>query len=115
MRVRRTRPAFVSDKRGAWAAPPARHWAEDAFRCSGSGAQLQLVAALRPRAAWTIQNVYGGSPEATDPKAYFAFNQGMAWADPFLWAPVQFAGSAGMLMGERWGFLLALMASVPFC
>ena len=75
---------------------------------------LQLVAALRPRAAWTIENVYGGDPSATDPTAYFAFNQGFAWADPFFWAPLQIAGSVGMLMGERWGFLLALAASVPF-
>jgi hypothetical protein len=75
---------------------------------------LQLIAALRPQAQWTIENVYGGSPEATDPKAYFAFNQGSAWADPFFWAPLQIAGSIGMMLGERWGFLLALMASVPF-
>jgi len=39
-------------------------------------ASLQLVAALRPRSEWTIENVYGGSPDATDPRAYFAFNQG---------------------------------------
>ena len=50
----------------------------------------------------------------TDPVAYFAFNQAFAWADPFLWAPLQIAGSIGMLLGQRWGFLLALMASVPF-
>ena len=75
---------------------------------------LQLVAALRPRAEWTIENVYGGRPESTDPKAYFAFNQGYAWADPFFWAPLQIAGSIGMVAGQRWGFLLALMASVPF-
>jgi hypothetical protein len=75
---------------------------------------LQLVAALRPRAAWTIANVYGGDPSATDSTAYFAFNQGFAWADPFFWAPLQIAGSIGMLLGERWGFLLALAASVPF-
>jgi hypothetical protein len=74
----------------------------------------QLVAVFRPRAGWTIENVYGGSPDDTDPKAYFAFNQGWAWADPFFWAPLQIAGSIGMLLGERWGFLLALMASVPF-
>ena len=77
-------------------------------------AGLQLIAALRPRAAWTVDNVYGGSPDATDPTAYFAFHQGAAWADPFFWAPLQIAGSIGMLLGERWGFLLALMASVPF-
>jgi hypothetical protein len=77
-------------------------------------AALQLVAALRPNARWTIENVYGGSPDVTDPKAYFAFNQGSAWADPFFWAPLQIAGSIGMVLGERWGFLLALMASVPF-
>ena len=35
---------------------------------------LQLVAALRPRSEWTIKNVYGGRPDATDPTAYFAFN-----------------------------------------
>ncbi|MDH3755093.1 MAG: hypothetical protein OEU32_14580 [Acidimicrobiia bacterium] len=77
-------------------------------------AGLQLVAVFRPRAQWTIENVYGGSPDDTDPAAYFAFNQATAWADPFLWAPLQIAGSIGMLLGERWGFLLALMASVPF-
>ena len=77
-------------------------------------AGLQLVAALRPRSSWVIKNIYGGRPETTDPKAYFAFNQGYAWADPFFWAPLQIAGSTGMLLGERWGFLLALMASVPF-
>jgi hypothetical protein len=75
---------------------------------------LQLVALVRPRSEWTIENVYGGRPEATDPKAYFAFNQGFAWADPVFWVPLQIAGSVGMLLGERWGFLLALMASVPF-
>ncbi len=75
---------------------------------------LQLVAALRPRSEWTIENVYGGSPDATDPVAYFAYNQGWAWADPFFWAPLQIAGSIGMLLGQRWGFLLALAASVPF-
>ena len=77
-------------------------------------AALQLVAVVRPRSEWTIKNVYGGSPEATDPKAYYAFNQGYAWADPFFWAPLQIAGSIGMLLGQRWGFLLALTASVPF-
>ena len=77
-------------------------------------AGLQLVAVVRPRAQWTIDNVYGGSPDDTDPAAYFAFNQATAWADPFLWAPLQIAGSIGMLLGERWGFLLALAASVPF-
>ena len=58
--------------------------------------------------------VYGGSPDATDPAAYFAFNQGQAWADPFFWAPLQIAGSIGMLLGQQWGFLLALTASAPF-
>ncbi len=75
---------------------------------------LQLVAVVRPRAGWTIENVYGGEPSATDPVAYFAYNQGYAWADAFLWAPVQVAGSVGMLLGERWGFLAALAASVPY-
>jgi hypothetical protein len=77
-------------------------------------ASVQLVAVLRPRAEWTIDNIYGGSPSSTDATAYFAFNQGYAWADPFFWAPLQILGSIGMLMGERWGFLLALAASVPF-
>ena len=72
------------------------------------------VAVLRPRREWTIENVYGGRPDATDPVAYFAFNQGYAWADALLWAPLQIAGSVGMLLGYRWGFLVALMASVPF-
>jgi len=75
---------------------------------------LQFIAFLRPRAEWTIKNVYGGHPDRTDPTAYFAFNQGSAVADPFFWAPLQIAGSIGMLAGARWGFLLALIASVPF-
>lgn len=75
---------------------------------------LQFVAVLRPRSDWTIENVYGGDPASTDPRAYFAFNQGFAWADVLLWAPIQIAGSVGMLLGERWGFLLALIASVPY-
>lgn len=49
---------------------------------------LQLIAFLRPRAQWTIQNVYGGHPKRTDPTAYFAFNRGSALADPFFWAPL---------------------------
>ncbi|MDJ0908604.1 MAG: hypothetical protein QNI99_05400 [Woeseiaceae bacterium] len=74
----------------------------------------QLVAFLRPRAGWTIENIYGGRPEETDPKAYFAFNRGYSIADVFFWGPLQFAASTGMLLGQRWGFLLGLMASVPF-
>jgi len=77
-------------------------------------AALELIALLNPRGEWTIRNVYGGDPSTTDPTAYFAFNQGWAWADAVFWAPIQIAGSVGMLLGERWGFLLALIASVPF-
>ena len=75
---------------------------------------LQLVAVVRPRASWTIDNVYGGDAEATDPKAYFAFNQGFAWAEVLFWVPLQVLGCIGMLLGYEWGFLLALAASVPF-
>lgn len=75
---------------------------------------LQWIAVLRPKAGWTIQNVYGGDPSTTDPKAYFAFNQGWAWADAVFWMPLQIGASIGMLLGERWGFLLALVASTPF-
>ncbi len=75
---------------------------------------LQSIAVLNPRSAWTIKNVYGGNPDDTDPKAYFAFNLGFALVDAFLWAPIQIIGSIGMLIGERWGFLLALVGSVPF-
>ena len=76
--------------------------------------RLQLIAVFSPRGAWTIRNVYGGDPSRTDPVAYFAFNQGLAWADVVFWTPFQVAGSVGMLLGQRWGFLLALVASVPF-
>ncbi|MDJ0627102.1 MAG: hypothetical protein QNJ44_02485 [Rhodobacter sp.] len=75
---------------------------------------FQLAALLRPHSRWTIENVYGGSPEGTDPKAYFAFNQGAALADPIFWLPLQIAASLGMLAGAKWGFLLALIASTPF-
>lgn len=75
---------------------------------------LQLIAVVRPYADWTVANVYGGSPDATDRTAYFAFNKGYAWADTLLWTPLQLLGSVGMLFGQRWGFLLALAASVPY-
>lgn len=76
---------------------------------------VQAVAVVRPRAEWTVKNVYGGSPDRTNPTAYFAFNQGFAWADVFFWAPLQLVGGIGMFLGARWGFLLALLGSVPFC
>jgi hypothetical protein len=75
---------------------------------------FQAVAVVRPRSRWTIENVYGGEPERTDPVAYFAFGQGTAWADVVLWVPLQVAASIGMLLGQEWGFLLALAASVPY-
>ena len=75
---------------------------------------LQLIAILKPYSEWTVKYVYGGSPDDTDPKAYFAFNQGFALADGVFWGPLQIAASTGMMMGQRWGFLLALAASVPF-
>jgi hypothetical protein len=75
---------------------------------------LQLVAVVKPRSEWTIKNVYGGDPGRTDPSAYFAYNQGYAWADTFFWAPLQIAGSIGMLLRTKWGFLLALAASIPY-
>jgi len=75
---------------------------------------LQAVAVARPHGDWTIANVYGGDPSSTDAKAYFAFNQGYAWADTFFWGPIQVLASIGMLLGEQWGFLLGLAASVPF-
>jgi hypothetical protein len=75
---------------------------------------LQTIAVFRPRGAWTIENIYGGNPDNTDPRAYFAFNQGYAWADAVFWGPLQVIGSIGMLMGARWGFLLCLIGSVPF-
>ena len=75
---------------------------------------LQFIAVLKPRSAWVIKNIYGGNPDITDPKAYFAYSQGYAWADAFFWGPLQIAGSIGMLLGQRWGFLLALIGSVPF-
>ncbi len=75
---------------------------------------LQLVAVVRPRGEWTLTNVYGSDPGATDARAFFAYNQGLAWADVLFWGPLQIAGSVGMLLGRRWGFLLALMGAVPF-
>lgn len=74
----------------------------------------QIVAVARPRASWTIENIYGGRPDDVDSKAYFVFYQAFARADVFFWLPVQMIGSVGMLMGQRWGFLLALIGSVPF-
>jgi hypothetical protein len=74
----------------------------------------QTVALVRPREEWTIRNIYGGSPDTTDPTAYFAFNQGYAWADTLFWGPIQILGSVGMILGFRWGFVAGLIGSVPF-
>ena len=75
---------------------------------------LEFIALLKPRSQWTIDNVYNGSPDATDPKAFFALNQGLAWVDVVFWAPLQVLASLGMILGAKWGVLLGLMASVPF-
>jgi len=75
---------------------------------------LQIIAVIKPKSSWTIKNIYGGKPANTDPKAYFAFNQGFAFADVFFWGPLQLAASVGMIYGARWGFLLGLVGSVPF-
>ena len=75
---------------------------------------FQLFAVLSPRAEATVRNVYGGDLSGTDPKAYFAVNQGWAWADTFFWCPLQLIGCIGMLLGQQWGFLLALAAAAPF-
>ena len=77
-------------------------------------AAVQWIAVARPQTEWTIKNIYGGGPDITDPAAYFATNQGWAWADAALWAPIQLIGSVGILLGERWGYLLALAASIPY-
>jgi len=77
-------------------------------------ATLQFIAVIKPRSTWVIKNVYGCEPNITDPKAFFAYNQGYAWADSLFWGPLQLIGSVGMLLGQRWGFLLALIGSVPF-
>ena len=81
---------------------------------TGLLATLQFIAVLKPRSEWVIKNVYGCEPDITDPKAFFAYNQGYAWADSLFWCPIQLIGSVGMLLGRRWGFLLALIGSVPF-
>jgi hypothetical protein len=75
---------------------------------------VQLVAVFRPRGDWTVKYVYGGDPNSTDPKAYFAFNRGYAWGDSFFWGPIQIMGSVGMLLGEKWGYLLALIGATMF-
>jgi hypothetical protein len=75
---------------------------------------VQFIAVIKPRSEWTIKNVYGADPSNTDPKAFFAVNQGYAWADVIFWGPIQIPGCIGMLLGLRWGFLLALIGSVPF-
>lgn len=40
---------------------------------------LQFVAVIRPRSDWTVENVYGGDPTVTDPKAYFAPSGPETW------------------------------------
>lgn len=75
---------------------------------------IQFIAVLKPQDAWTIENIYGGSPSIGDSTAYFAWNQGSAWADSVFWSPLHILGSVGMLRGNKWGFLLGLMTSVPF-
>lgn len=75
---------------------------------------LQLVALFRPRAEWTVKNVYGGEPTSGNADAYFAFNRGYAWADVVFLAPLQIVASIGMLLGQPWGFVVGLIASTPF-
>ncbi len=41
---------------------------------------LQLVAVINPREGWTIENVYGGNPDATDPNGHPALHSAAAGA-----------------------------------
>lgn len=61
---------------------------------------LQLVALIRPRSQWTIDNVYGGKPDRTVIKAYLAFNQGFAWADSVSWHSRRSAGASECSLGN---------------
>ena len=50
----------------------------------------------------------------TDPKAYFAWNVGFAWADVVVTLPLQLIAGAGVFRGKRWGYALLVAASVPY-
>jgi hypothetical protein len=56
---------------------------------------LQLVAVARPRGRWAIENIHRRNTRSHSPIADFAFDQASAWADPFLWAPLQIAANIG--------------------
>ena len=59
---------------------------------------FQFMILLRPRSEQSL----------TPPEVY---DLGWAYADTLWSLPLQIGGSVGMLLGRKWGFLLALVAS----
>ncbi len=65
----------------------------------------QLAMLIKPDSRKTRDIIIGKREEWRD-TTHFRFGLGAAWADWLLFVPVFVAGSAGVLLGQAWGYVL---------
>lgn len=65
----------------------------------------QLLMLTRPNSQTTKDLLIGKGDDWRD-KTHFKSALGYAWADLIVWLPALVAGSAGVLLGEAWGYAL---------
>jgi len=65
----------------------------------------QTAMLFRPNSQRTKELLIGKGEEWRD-KTHFRLSVGAAWADWLFFAPVFIAGSAGVLLGQSWGYVL---------
>jgi hypothetical protein len=65
----------------------------------------QLLMALRPHSQ-KARDILIGQGEDWRNETHFRMSRGAAWADLVIWLPFLAAGSAGVLLGQAWGYAL---------
>jgi len=65
----------------------------------------QILMVSRPHGRKTKDLLIGKGEDWRD-KTHFRFSYGGAWADLLFFLPLLLAGSVGVLLGDRWGYIL---------
>ena len=66
---------------------------------------VQFLVVLRPHHR-KAKDIVIGKGQDYRYKTHFRMTYGIAWADLIIWLPLLFAGSAGVISGQAWGYAL---------
>ena len=69
------------------------------------GKKMQNVLYMAPTRQ-QAKDILIGKGEDWRNETHFGMSHGAAWADLVIWLPLLVAGSAGVLLGQAWGFTL---------